>query len=198
MNRQLINEAEKSSSPVTKRLLNEYLKLEDVNKKLTSNLDDEDNERCFKDIEKQEASQKNKIEKLEQNKREHIANRAKENNDLADLWLNTQSLMAEKQKLEESISHYSKEIEKLKTSIKNRNDEKKRIDNIILTYNNYIALIDEKRKKLDSFGTEVVKASELISENNNLSNAINKVEKAIKDIWDLVNKDIFDESLHKR
>lgn len=198
MDKQLYNEADKSSNPKTQKLFQEALILEKEYKKLAKNLDDGNRENYFKDIEKQEASLRGIIKKMEKAIDEHIANRAKQNEDLASLWRETQSLKSEEQKQKELNLHYSKEIEKLKISINNRNDEKKRIDNIIFTYNNYIALIDEKRKKLDLFGSEVVEASELKSDNKSLCDAINKVEKAIKEIWNLVNKDKFDEYLHRR
>ena len=200
---QIIAEAEKSNSSLTKALLKKIKDLIKENNLLESDFNEEAFVKSNSLLQNQLAKVTSEIKNEDNSFKKMVADKAMRNVELSKLCGEEQKLLALTKNQQETNSRYVEAIERINVQIANLNEEKARRDKIINEFydnkNHYEALqkeCEEKNNELKIYGPEaekkLKKVSELEPKIKALKKAIDDVEPAIKEIWGLLDNDNFD------
>ena len=200
---QILAEAEKSNSSLTKALLKKIRQITAETKELEESFNEESAVRASTVLKNQLSKINKEIKEQEKSFKSIIAERAMKNAELSKLCGEEQKLIAASEAQKEYNSRYIEAIERIKVQISNLNGEKIRRDKLVDQFYEEKASFEELQKEYDNknnelklFGPEADKKLQIVSELEpkvrNLKKAISDVEPAIKEIWDLLENDNFD------
>ena len=200
---QILAEAEKSNSSMTKALLKKIQQITAEKSELEKNFDEESAIRANTILQNQLAKINKDIKEEDNSFKKLAAEKAMKNVELAKLCGEEQKLIAISKAQQENNSRYIEAIESMNVQISNLNEEKKRRDRIANEFYEEQANIEELQKEYEDknaefkiYGPEaekkIQKVAELEPKIRDLKKAVNDVEPAIKEIWDLLENDNFD------
>lgn len=200
---QVLAEAEKSNSSLTKALLKKVQDLIKENNQLESGFNEESAVKANSILQNQLAKVNKEIKEEDNSFKEMVADKAMRNIELSRLCGEEQKLLALTKNQQETNSRYVEAIERINVQIANLNEEKARRDKTINEFydnkKHYEALqkeFEEKNNELNIYGPEAEKKLKIVSELEPkikaLKKAIDDVEPAIKEIWSLLDNDNFD------
>ena len=200
---QILAEAEKSNSSLTKALLKKIQQINAEKMELEKTFNEESAVRANALLQNQLAQINKEINEQDNSFNSLVAEKAMKNAELAKLCSEEQKLIALSKAQQENNSRYVEAIERMNTQIGNLNQEKVRRDKIVNEFYEEEAAFEELKKEFEEknnefkiYGPEaekkLQKVSELEPKVRDLKKAINDVEPAIKEIWDLLENDNFD------
>lgn len=200
---QILAEAEKSNSSLTKALLKKIQQINAEKIELEKSFNEETFARNITLLQNQLNKINKEIAEQEKSFKSLVAERAMKNIELAKLCGEEQKLVALSKAQQENNSRYVEAIERINAQIANLNEEKMRRDKVSNEYfeekesfENLQKEFEHKNNELKIYGPEAEKKLKIVSvlepKVRDLKKAINDVEPAIKEIWDLLEKDNFD------
>lgn len=207
---QIFAEAEKTDSLMTKALLKKIQQLIAENHEIENSFNEDDEIKNKKGLENQLESINQQIKKHDDSLKNKLRERAINNPELSQLCAEEQKILSSIKLQQDNNLRYEEAINNINTQVANLNNEKLRRDNIINEFydkKSYYEKLnrdyEEKSKNLELYGLEAEKAlqkySELEPKVKNIKMAIDNVEPAIQQIWNLLENDSFDNSVgHKK
>lgn len=203
---EIIDEAEKSNSALTKALLKKVRQLVNENQELEKQFNEEEAIKSNQALKAQLDNINQEIKEQGNTFRQKLAEQAMRNPETLKLCNEEQKILAVIKAQKDNNARYIEALENINIQISNLNGEKIRRDNIINDFyeqkSNYEILkkeLEEKVKQIQLYGPEaektLQKVAELEPQVRNIKKAIDDVEPAIKQIWDLLENDNFDASV---
>ncbi|MBQ2594346.1 MAG: hypothetical protein II567_13835 [Candidatus Riflebacteria bacterium] len=200
---QILAEAEKSNSSLTKALLKKIQQINAEKVELEKNFNEESAIRANTLLQNQLSNINKEIKEQDNSFKNLVSEKAMKNIELAKLCGEEQKLVALAKAQQDNNARYAEAIESINAQITNLNEEKKRRDKVVNEFYEEKSDFDELQKEYDEknnefriYGPEaekkLQKVSELEPKVRDLKKAIKDVEPAIKEIWDLLENDNFD------
>ncbi len=200
---QILAEAEKSNSSLTKALLKKIQQINAEKIELENNFNEESAIRANTLLQNQLSNINKEIKAQDNSFKNLVSEKAMKNIELAKLCGEEQKLVALAKAQLDNNARYAEAIESINAQITNLNEEKKRRDKVVNEFYEEKSDFDELQKEYDEknnefriYGPEaekkLQKVSELEPKVRDLKKAIKDVEPAIKEIWDLLENDNFD------
>jgi chromosome segregation ATPase len=200
---QILAEAEKSNSSLTKALLKKIQQINAEKIELENNFNEESAIRANTLLQNQLSNINKEIKEQDNSFKNLVSEKAMKNIELAKLCGEEQKLVALAKAQQDNNARYAEAIESINAQITNLNEEKKRRDKVVNEFYEEKSDFDELQKEYDEknnefriYGPEaekkLQKVSELEPKVRDLKKAIKDVEPAIKEIWDLLENDNFD------
>ncbi len=200
---QILAEAEKSNSSLTKALLKKIQQINAEKVELEKNFNEELAIRANTLLQNQLSNINKEIKAQDNSFKNLVSEKAMKNIELAKLCGEEQKLVALVKAQQDNNARYAEAIESINAQITNLNEEKKRRDKVVNEFyeekSDFEELqkeYDEKNNEFSIYGPEaekkLQKVSELEPKVRDLKKAIKDVEPAIKEIWDLLENDNFD------
>jgi chromosome segregation ATPase len=200
---QILAEAEKSNSSLTKALLKKIQQINAEKVELEKNFNEESAIRANTLLQNQLSNINKEIKAQDNSFKNLVSEKAMKNIELAKLCGEEQKLVALAKAQLDNNARYAEAIESINAQITNLNEEKKRRDKVVNEFYEEKSDFDELQKEYDEknnefriYGPEaekkLQKVSELEPKVRDLKKAIKDVEPAIKEIWDLLENDNFD------
>lgn len=200
---QILAEAEKSNSSLTKALLKKIQQINAEKNELEKNFNEESAVKANAMLQNQLARINKEIKDQDNSFKNLVSEKAMKNIELAKLCGEEQKLVALSKALHDNNARYIEAIESINSQITNLNEEKKRRDKIVNEFYEEKSDLEELQKEFEEknnefkiYGPEAEKKLQKVSELEpkvmNLKKAIKDVEPAIKEIWDLLENDNFD------
>ncbi len=200
---QILAEAEKSNSSLTKALLKKIQQINAEKIELENNFNEESAIRANTLLQNQLSNINKEIKEQDNSFKNLISEKAMKNIELAKLCGEEQKLVALAKAQQDNNARYAEAIESINAQITNLNEEKKRRDKVVNEFYEEKSDFEELQKEYDEknnefriYGPEaekkLQKVSELEPKVRDLKKAIKDVEPAIKEIWDLLENDNFD------
>ncbi len=200
---QILAEAEKSNSSLTKALLKKIQQINAEKVELEKNFNEESAIRANTLLQNQLSNINKEIKAQDNSFKNLVSEKAMKNIELAKLCGEEQKLVALAKAQQDNNARYVEAIESINAQITNLNEEKKRRDKVVNEFYEEKSDFDELQKEYDEknnefriYGPEaekkLQKVSELEPKVRDLKKAIKDVEPAIKEIWDLLENDNFD------
>ena len=200
---QILAEAEKSNSSLTKALLKKIQQINAEKVELEKNFNEESAIRANTLLQNQLSNINKEIKAQDNSFKNLVSEKAMKNIELAKLCGEEQKLVALAKAQQDNNARYAEAIESINAQITNLNEEKKRRDKVVNEFYEEKSDFDELQKEYDEknnefriYGPEaekkLQKVSELEPKVRDLKKAIKDVEPAIKEIWDLLENDNFD------
>ena len=151
---QILAEAEKSNSSMTKALLKKIQQITAEKSELEKNFDEESAIRANTLLQNQLAKINKEIKEEDNSFKKLAAEKAMKNVELAKLCGEEQKLVAISKAQQENNSRYIQAIESMNVQISNLNEEKKRRDKIVNEFYEEQANMEELQKEHDDKDTE--------------------------------------------
>ncbi len=200
---QILAEAEKSNSSLTKALLKKIQQINAEKIELENNFNEESAIRANTLLQNQLSNINKEIKEQDNSFKNLVSEKAMKNIELAKLCGEEQKLVALAKAQQDNNARYAEAIESINAQITNLNEEKKRRDKVVNEFYEEKSDFEELQKEYDEknnefriYGPEaekkLQKVSELEPKVRDLKKAIKDVEPAIKEIWDLLENDNFD------
>ena len=200
---QILAEAEKSNSSLTKALLKKIQQINAEKVELEKNFNEESAIRANTLLQNQLSNINKEIKEQDNSFKNLVSEKAMKNIELAKLCGEEQKLVALAKAQQDNNARYVEAIESINAQISNLNEEKKRRDKVVNEFYEEKSDFEELQKEYDEknnefriYGPEaekkLQKVSELEPKVRDLKKAIKDVEPAIKEIWDLLENDNFD------
>ncbi len=200
---QILAEAEKSNSSLTKALLKKIQQINAEKNELEKNFNEESTIRANTLLQNQLSNINKEIKEQDNSFKNLVSEKAMKNIELAKLCGEEQKLVALSKALQDNNARYAEAIESINAQISNLNEEKKRRDKVVNEFYEEKSDFEELQKEYEEknnefriYGPEaekkLQKVSELEPKVRDLKKAIKDVEPAIKEIWDLLENDNFD------
>ena len=200
---QILAEAEKSNSSLTKALLKKIQQINAEKVELEKNFNEESAIRANTLLQNQLSNINKEIKEQDNSFKNLVSEKAMKNIELAKLCGEEQKLVALAKAQQDNNARYAEAIESINAQITNLNEEKKRRDKVVNEFYEEKSDFEELQKEYDEknnefriYGPEaekkLQKVSELEPKVRDLKKAIKDVEPAIKEIWDLLENDNFD------